>query len=80
MSKSKSELLAKGGNLLTQNVVDYDIVMTVFNELNKTDQFILRKIRRVKSINSLRFIVAAGVVYYLYFTVNERLKVLEKAK
>ena len=79
MLKNKPDLLEKHGNLLTQDFVNQDMTMTVFMELNKTDQFILKELRRIKRSNNLRFVVAAGVVYYIYTTVNERLRALEVA-
>lgn len=78
MLKNKPDLLEKHSNLLTQDFVNQDMTMTVFMELNKTDQYILKELRKVKRSSNLRYVVAVGVLYYIYTTINERLKTLEK--
>ena len=73
--------MKKGFSSFDAGILDvnsHEFTLSALRDLYKNDERLFRKINWVKSSTTIRFIVATGVVCYLYSTLNERLKVLER--
>ena len=53
-------------------------IKDAFDEVIENNNMLYKTIKRIGRSNNLRFVVAAGAIYYIYKTFDARLKVLEK--
>ena len=55
-------------------------IKSAFDEMVDNDEMLFKMIKKVRRSNNLRFVVAAGAIYYIYTTFNSRLEKLEKTQ
>ena len=75
-SLDTSKLINGGGDDLTLFLA----IKSAFDEVIENNEMLYKMIKRVGRSNNLRFVVAAGAIYYIYKTFDERLKALEKTE